>query len=164
TLHDALLDALTRKAGWVRWHWGSLQQTRPEVVAGLLLPQLQMLLAEPGIEASRIVRRPMTPSESQALAKTPEGQFYLSQGAPAEYWSVTITRNATQAWPRIAHVRTECVWIDPSAASVEKAPALFIVQDSTVSDLIEAGLPEDKILANVASGPRASARQRTELI
>ena len=163
-LHDALLDALTRKAGWVRWHWGSLKQTRTEVAAGLLLPQLQMLLAEPGIEASRIVRRPMTPAESQALAKTPEGQMYLSQGAPAEYWSVTIARNATQAWPQVSHVRTECVWIDPSAASVEKAPALFIVQDSTVSDLIEAGLPEDKILANVASGPRASARQRTELI
>ena len=27
-LHDALLDALTRKAGWVRWHWGSKQQSR----------------------------------------------------------------------------------------------------------------------------------------
>ena len=163
-LHDALLDALTRKAGWVRWHWGSLKQTRTEAAAGLLLPQLQMLLAEPGIEASRITRRPMTPAESQALAKTPEGQMYLSQGAPAEYWSVTITRNATQAWPQISHVPTECCWIDPSASSVETARAFFIVQDSTVSDLIEAGLPEDKILANVASGPRASARQRTELI
>jgi hypothetical protein len=163
-LHDALLDALTRKAGWVRWHWGATKHTRTEVAAGLLLPQLQMLLSEPGIEASRIVRRPMTPAESQALAKTPEGQLYLSQGAPAEYWSATITRSATQAWPQVSHVLTESVWIDPSAASVEQAPALFIVQDSTVSDLIEAGLPEDKILANIASGRGGAGRQRTELI
>jgi hypothetical protein len=163
-LHDALLDALTRKAGWVRWHWGSSKHTRTEVAAGLLLPQLQMLLSEPGIEASRIVRRPMTPAESQALAKTPEGQLYLSQGAPAEYWSATITRSATQAWPQVSHVLTESVWIDPSAASVEQTPALFIVQDSTVSDLIEAGLPEDKILANIASGRGSAGRQRTELI
>ena len=90
--------------------------------------------------------------------------MYLSQGASPNTGASSITRNATQAWPQISHVRTECVWIDPSAASVEKAPALFIVQDSTVSDLIEAGLPEDKILANSASGPRFSARQRTELI
>jgi len=163
-LHDALLDALTRKAGWVRWHWGSSKHTRTEVAHGLLLPQLQMLLSEPGIEASRIVRRPMTPAESQALAKTPEGRMYLQQGAPAEYWSATITRSATQAWPQVSHVLTESVWIDPSAASVETAPALFIVQDSTVSDLIEAGLPEDKILANIASGRGSAGRQRTELI
>jgi hypothetical protein len=163
-LHDALLDALTRKAGWVRWHWGSSKHTRTEVAAGLLLPQLQMLLSEPGIEASRIVRRPMTPAESQALAKTPEGRMYLQQGAPAEYWSATITRSATQAWPQVSHVLTESVWIAPEAASVETAPALFIVQDSTVSDLIEAGLPEDKILANIASGRGSAGRQRTELI
>jgi hypothetical protein len=163
-LHDALLDALTRKAGWVRWHWGSSKHTRTEVAAGLLLPQLQMLLSEPGIEASRITRRPMTPAESQALAKTPEGRMYLQQGAPAEYWSATITRSATQAWPQVSHVLTESVWIDPSAASVEQTPALFIVQDSTVSDLIEAGLPEDKILANVASGRGDGGRRRTELI
>jgi len=106
----------------------------------------------------------MTPAESQALAKTPEGRMYLQQGAPAEYWSATITRSATQAWPQVSHVLTESVWIDPSAASVETAPALFIVQDSTVSDLIEAGLPEDKILANIASGRGSAGRQRTELI
>jgi hypothetical protein len=163
-LHDALLDALTRKAGWVRWHWGSLKHTRTEVAHGLLLPQLQMLLSEPGIEASRIVRRPMTPAETQALAKTPEGRMYLQQGAPAEYWSATLTRSATKAWPQVSHVLAECVWIDPSAASVEQTPALFIVQDSTVSDLIEAGLPEDKILANLSSGRGTTQRQRTELI
>ena len=27
-LHDALLDALTRKAGWVRWHWGARADVR----------------------------------------------------------------------------------------------------------------------------------------
>jgi len=53
-LHDCLLDALVRKAGWVRWHWGARKQTRTEVCEGLLLPQLQMLLSEPGIETQRI--------------------------------------------------------------------------------------------------------------
>ena len=55
-LHDVLLDALTRKAGWVRWYWGKRQQIRTEVCEGLLLPQLQMLLADPGIQAQRIVQ------------------------------------------------------------------------------------------------------------
>ena len=77
----------------MRWYWGK-RHVRTEVCEGLLLPQLQMLLAEPGIEAQRIVRRPMLQSEQQALAKTPEGRCICSQGAPAEYWSATITRNA----------------------------------------------------------------------
>ena len=70
---------------------------------GLLQPQLQMLLAEPGIEAQRIVRRPMTQAEQQALAKTPRADV-AEQGGPAEYWSATITRSAQQAWPLVEAV------------------------------------------------------------
>ena len=162
-LHDALLDALTRKAGWVRWSWGKKQHIRTEVCAGLLLPQLQMLLSEPGIEASRIVRRPMLRSEQEALAKTPEGQLYLQQGAPAEFWSATITRNTTQAYPRVEHIPAEQVWIVADAANVETARAVFHVRDVSVSDLIEAGLPEDKILAHRAVDPM-SVRQRQQAI
>jgi hypothetical protein len=161
-LHDALLDALTRKAGWVRWYWGKRQQIRTEVCEGLLLPQLQMLLAEPGIEAQRIVRRPMLQREQEALAKTPDGQMYLSQGAPAEYWSATITRSAQQSWPVIEAVAAECVWVVADAATVEGARAVFHVRDVAASDLIEMGLPEDKVLAHRDSMMRT--RQRQEII
>jgi hypothetical protein len=164
-LHDAILDALTRKAGWIRWHWGKKQQIRTEVCEGLLLPQLQMLLAEPGIEASRIVRRPMLDHEQQALQKTQEGQMYLGQGAPAEYWSATVTRSATQPWPIVEHVPAECVWIVSDAATVESARAVFHVRDTTVSALIEAGLPADKVLAHRGTAQSGgNARQRQEAI
>ena len=162
-LHDALLDALTRKAGWVRWHWGARQQIRTEVCEGLLLPQLQMLLAEPGIEAQRIVRRPMTQGEQQALAKTPEGQMYLSQGGAAEYWSATITRSAQQAWPHdrggAGGVRVGGSWRRRRSRT---RAAVWHVRDVTVSELIEMGLPEDKVLAHRDAMMRS--QQRREVI
>jgi hypothetical protein len=161
-LHDALLDALTRKAGWVRWHWGARQASRTEVCEGLLLPQLQMLLAEPGIEASRIIRRPMLPQEQQALAKTPEGQMYLSQGAAAELWSATLTRSTSRGWPHITQRPAECIWIDPGASTVATAKALWDVRDVTVSELLEMGLPEDKVLAHRGRGQ--DMRRRQEVI
>ena len=131
-IHDALLDALTRKAGWVRWSWGSKRQLRTEVCQGLLLPQLQMLLAEPGIEAQRITRRPMTPEETEYLQKTPEGAMFLQNGQPAEYWGATLTRTAQKAWPVIEHIPAECVWIVADANSVDTAKAVFHVRDTTV--------------------------------
>jgi hypothetical protein len=121
-----------------------------------------MLLAEPGIEAQRIVRRPMTQGEQQALAKTSDGQMWLSQGGAAEYWSATITRSAQQAWPLIEAVPAECMWIDPGAATVEEARAVWHVRDVTVSELIEMGLPEDKVLAHRDVMMRS--QQRRELI
>ena len=143
-LHDCLLDALTRKAGWVRWHWGAKRSVRTEVCEGLLLPQLQMLLAEPGIEASRIVRRPMTQGEQQALAKSPDGQMYLQQGAPARYWAATITRTASRSWRMIEAVSPECVWVVADANTVEGARAIFHVRDVSASDLIEMGCPRTR--------------------
>ena len=145
-LHDALLDALTRKAGWVRWSWGKRSQIRTEVAEGLLLPQLQMLLSEPGIEAQRIVRRPMTQDEQKAMQKAPEGQMYMQQGGPPEYWSATITRTAQQAWPVIESVPAECVWIVSDASTVKEARAVFHVRDVPASDLIEMGLDAHAVL------------------
>ena len=161
-LHDCLLDGLTRKAGWVRWYWGAKKAIRTEVCNNLLLPQLQVLLAEPGIEAQRIVRRPMTREEVDGLSKTPEGRMYLQQGAPAEYWSATITREASKAWPVIEAVPAECVWIVADANTVEGARGVFHVRDVPASELIEMGLPEDKVLAH--RDGLQNARQRRELI
>jgi len=162
-LHDALLDALTRKAGWVRWYWGAKNDVRTGVCEGLLLPQLQMLLAEPGIEAQRIVRRPMLQTEQQALAKSPDGQMYLSQGGQPEYWSATITRNSQQAWPRVEAVPAECVWIVADSATVEESRGVFHVRDVTASELIEMGLPEDKVLAH-RDIMMMNTRQRQQMI
>jgi hypothetical protein len=158
-LHDALLDALTRKAGWVRWSWGKKQQIRTEVAEGLILPQLQMLLAEPGIEAQRIVRRPMTRAEQEAMAKTPEGQMYLGQGGPPEYWSATITRSVQQAWPIVESVPSECVWVVSDASTVKEARGVFHVRDVSASDLIEMGLDEHAVLRAGGSAPTTQWRR-----
>ena len=161
-LHDALLDALTRRAGWVRWYWGAKRHVRTEVCEGLLLPQLQMLLSEPGIEAQRIVRRPMTQEEQQAVAKTQDGQMYLSSGGPPEYWSATMTRTAQQSWPQVEAVPSECVWVVADAATVEDARGIFHVRDVPASHLIEMGLPEDKVMAHCDTMMRP--QQRREII
>src|SRR5215472_4787745 len=162
-LHDTLLDALTRKAGWIRWSWGARRANRTEVCNNLLLPQLQLLLSEPGIAAQRIVRRPMTQPEVQAVQRTPEGQMYLSQGGPPEYWAATITRTAANAWPIIEAVPAESVWVDPDATTLETARAVFHVRDRVpASDLIEMGLPADKVIAH--GGAATDAGRRSEVI
>jgi hypothetical protein len=165
-LHDCLLDALTRKAGWVRWYWGKREYTRTEVCEGLLLPQLQMLLAEPGIEAQRIVRRPMLQSEIQAMQKTADGAMYLQQvqqsGQQPEIWSARITRHTAQAWPQVQAVPAECVWVVSDANDVQGARGIFHVRDVPATELIEAGLPEDKVLAH--SDTMMRPQQRREAI
>jgi hypothetical protein len=161
-LHDVLLDALTRKAGWVRWHWGARRQIRTEVCEGLLQPQLQMILSQPGIEAQRLVRRPMLQQEIEAVQKTQQGAMYLQQGGAPEYWSATITRSAQQAWPIVEAVPSECVWVAADASTVENARAIFHVRDVPASELIEMGLPEERVLshADVVMRPE----QRSEMI
>ena len=161
-LHDVLLDALTRKAGWVRWYWGKRQQLRTEVCENMLMPQLQLLLAEPGIETQRIVRRPMTDLEIKATQRTPDGQMYLAQGGPPEYWSAVISRSTQQAWPVVEAVPSDCVWIVADASNVEGARAVFHVRDVPASDLIEMGLPAHEVLTNQDTMLRP--RQRTEMI
>ena len=161
-LHDVLLDALTRKAGWVRWYWGKREQVRTDVCEGLLMPQLQMLLSQPGIEAQRIVRRPMTQEEQQTMMKTPDGAMYLQSGAPAEMWAATITRTAQQNWPCVEAVPSECVWVVADADTVADTRGIFHVRDVPASDLIEMGLPADKVLSYCDTMMRP--QQRREII
>ena len=121
----------------------------PRFARVLLLLRLQMLIAEPGIEAQRITRRPMTPEETKYIQKTPEGTMFLQNGQPAEYWGATLTRTAQKAKrPVIEHIPAECVWIVADANSVDTAKAVFHVRDTAVSDLIEASLPEFEVLAH----------------
>jgi hypothetical protein len=161
-LHDVLVDALTRKAGWCRWYWGKRETTRTEVCENLLLPQLQLLLAEPGIEAQRIVRRPIQQSELQLLMKVPEVSMYLQQGGTPEYWSATITRHAAQNWPVVEAVPSQCVWVVSDADTIDTAKGIFHIRDVVASDLIEMGLPEDKVLAHTEHA--MNPRMRREII
>lgn len=158
-LHDVLLDALTRKAGWVRWYWGKRKAVRTEVCEGLLMPQLAILLSQPGVQAHRIVRRPMLEDELKACAATPEGAVYLQQGGPREYWSANITRSAAQAWPMIDSVPAEMVWVVADANTVEGARGIWHVRDVPASDLIEQGLPADKVLAHCDTMMRPQLRR-----
>ena len=165
-LHDAILDALTRRVGWVRWYWGQQRAQRTEDCDRLLAPQLQILLREPGITAQRITRRPMLPNEIRAVSGTPEGMAYFQAGGPAIFYAARITRAAARAWPIVEAVGSECVWIVPDADQVSNARAIFHVRDLPASDLIAAGLPRDKVLAaasdNIAPGRtrEATARDR----
>jgi hypothetical protein len=158
-LHDVLLDALTRKAGWVRWYWGKRKAVRTEVCEGLLMPQLAILLAQPGVKAHRIVRRPMLQEEAKAIVQTPEGAMYLQQGGAPEIWSANITRSAAQSWPLIEAVPAEMVWVVADANTVEGARGIFHVRDVPASDLIEQGLPEDKVMAHCDTLMRPQQRR-----
>ena len=161
-LHDVILDALTRRIGWVRWYWGQQRSQRVEECDRLLLPQLQALLQEPGITAQRIVRRPMLPNEVRAVAATPEGAAYLQAGAPQMFYAARITRSAARAWPIVEAVPSECVWIVADADQVGTARAVFHVRDVPATDLISAGLPADKVLRSASNIP--NYRQRQEAV
>ena len=161
-LHDVLLDALTRKAGWARWYWGKREQIRTDVCEGLLQPQLQMLLAQPGIEAQRIVRRPMTDEEVSTLQKTPDrGDVSAAGWRPrnvgGDYYADGAAKLAV-----VEAVPAECVWVVADANDVGTARGIFHVRDVPASDLIEMGLPEDKILSYCDTMMRP--QQRREMI
>ena len=162
-LHDCLLDALTRKAGWVRWYWGARRDVRTEVCEGLLLPQLQMLLAEPGSRRNASSAAPCCRAKCRRWAKRRTARCVSQPGRRAgEYWSATITRSQQQAWPIVEAVPAECVWVVADANTVQDARAIFHVRDVSATELIEMGLPEDKVLAH--RDMMMSARQRTQII
>lgn len=160
-LHDALLEMLTRKSGWVRWSWGMQRATRTEVCEGLLAPQLQMLMAEPGVTAYHIAKRPMLPREQQAAMMSPESAAYLQQGGEPMLYSARITRQHAQALPRVEALRAESVWIVADAETVATARAVFVVSDAMVGDLIAAGLPEEEVIEHASAAARTD-RQRRE--
>jgi len=162
-LHDALLNALTRKVGWIRWRWGSQRAVRIEECNNLLAPQLQFLLQESGITAQRIARRPMLPHELRAVAATPEGDAYLKAGGEPMFYSARITRHAARGWPVVEAVMNESVWVVADADNPAKARAIFHVRDVPCSDLIEAGLPREEVLHCAGSGTLGN-RQRREAV
>jgi len=162
-LHDAILNALTRKVGWIRWRWGERRAQRVEDCDRLLAPQLSALLQEPGIIAQRIVKRPMLPSEQRAFAATPEGAAYFQAGGPPVLFGARITRTSARSWPIVESVDPASVWIVADADQVDTARAVFHVRDLPASDLIAAGLPEDEVM-RAATVESISPRLRREAV
>lgn len=162
-LHDALLHALTRRVGWIRWRWGARRENRVEECNNLLAPQLQALLRQPGITAQRVTKRPMLPSEQRAIAATAEGAAYFQVGGEPVLFSALITRSVARSWPQIESVDPECVWVVSDADQVETARAIFHVRDLPASDLIAAGLPADDVL-RAATVEMVAPRTRRELM
>lgn len=162
-LHDAMLNALTRKVGWIRWRWGKQRAVRIEECNNLLAPQLQFLLQESGITAQRIARRPMLPHELRAVSATPEGAAYIQAGGEPMFYSAKLTRHAARGWPIVESVMNEAVWVVADADDPKKARAIFHVRDVPASALIEAGLPRDEVLSRASSGIMGN-RQRREAI
>lgn len=162
-LHDALLNALTRKVGWIRWKWGARRDSRVEECNNLLAPQLQALLRQPGITAQRVIKRPMLASEQRAVAATAEGAAYFQAGGEPVLFSALITRSVARSWPHIESVEPECVWVVSDADQTETARAIFHVRHVPASDLIAAGLPAAEVLA-AASAESVAPRQRRELM
>lgn len=85
--------------------------------------------------------------------------MYLQGGGAAEYWSAVLQRSASQPWPVLEHVAADCVWIVADAATVEGANAVWHVRDVPVGELIEMGLPEDKVLAHRGRGEDVRGRR-----
>ena len=162
-LHDAILNGLTRRIGWVRWRWGEQRAVRIEECNNLLAPQLQFLLQESGITAQRISRRPMLPHELRAVAATEEGDAFIKAGGEPVFYSARITRHAQRGWPIVESVMNDSVWITPDSDSPQKASAIFHVRDVPAGDLIAAGLPADEILRH-SEATLGTNRQRREAI
>jgi hypothetical protein len=161
-LHDAMLDALTRRVGWLRWRWGERRAQRVEDCERLLAPQLSALLAEPGIVAQRITKRPMLPNEQRAVENTPEGMAYFQAGGPPVFYGARILRSAARAWPIVEVVPPECVWIVADADQAQTARAIFHIRDVPASDLIAAGLPAEAV-ERAAAADGTTTRRRQEL-
>ena len=161
-LHDAILNALTRKVGWLRWRWGERRSQRVEDCDRLLSPQLRALLAEPGIIAQRVTKRPMLPSEQRAITATPEGAAYFGAGGPPVLYGARITRTAARSWPIVESVSPESIWIVADADQAQTARAIFHIRDLPASDLIAAGLPAEAV-HRAAQAETTTPRQRREL-
>jgi hypothetical protein len=160
-LHDAILNALTRRVGWLRWRWGERRSQRVEDCDRLLAPQLTALLAEPGIVAQRVTKRPMLPSEQRAILATPEGMAYFQAGGPPHLYGARITRTAARSWPIVESVAPESVWIVADADQAQTARAIFHIRDLPASDLIAAGLPAEAV-HRAAQAETTTPRQRRE--
>jgi hypothetical protein len=142
-VHDAVLDSMQLKTGWIRWWWDYAVDVKTEHYFGLLEPQAAVLLGQPGVRAIRVVRRAATPDENFGVQASPEARVVqLDPQRPLLVYDATITRRAPRNRPRIQAVPSEQVLIDPDATGPHDARFLGYWRVVTVSDLVALGFDE----------------------
>jgi hypothetical protein len=157
-IHDAVLDALVRRVGWVRWWWDDTPRVVTETYDGLLEPQAAGLLQEEGVTALRVTRRRATAEEAQALLASPEGAaLAMMPGVPPVLYKATVTRRERRAVPRLKAVPGEQILFDPDATCVEDARRIFHVRQVPAGELIAAGFDAEEVLAAAAKPGHAEA-------
>lgn len=145
-LHDALLDALTLRAGWIETYWDDSAETIMESFDGLLEPQAAALMVQPGAEPVRLARRPASDAEIAAILAAPEGAALAAlPGVRPMLYSLTLRTRRRRAKPCLRAVAAESVLIDPDASDVASARFAAVQIQALVSDLIAEGLPPDEI-------------------
>jgi len=151
--HDGILDALTRRVGWLRWWWEDYGPPRTESYGGLLEPQLQQLLAEPQVTALRITRRAATEDELEALMAGPEGQILaVMPGTRPMLYRAEVTRRRRRPRPCFMAVPSEQIRISPDAQTVAAAAGVFHDRRVRVGELVARGLDREAVLDAADSG------------
>jgi hypothetical protein len=151
-LHDAMIDAFQLKVGWIKWWWDYSISVKSEHYYGLIESQMQKLVAEPGVQAMRVVRRQATPAEQSGVLSSPEAQVVqLRPGQPLLVYDAQITRRSPRNRPRLMAVPSEQILID-SDASGPADPCLRFIghwRIVTVSDLVALGFPQDLVESRI---------------
>src|SRR5580765_2991402 len=158
-VHDAVLDALVRRVGFVRWWWDDSTSVATETYDNLVEPQLQAVLSEPGVTALHITRRAATQADLQAFNNSPEGQVLANLPGlqPLMLYRATVTRRHKEGRPVLRAVPGEQVYVDPDAATLGEARRLFHVRQVTVSDLIARGF-DPELVIDAAQAPKRPER------
>jgi hypothetical protein len=151
-IHDAVLDSLELKAGWIHWFWDYATEVKTEHYYGLLEPQCSALVTEPGVTALRVVRREATPGERAGILASPESQVtQLRPGMPLLLFDAQITRKSPRNRPRLCAVPSEQVMIDTDALGPHDPMMRFICRRRTVtvSELVALGFPRDLVMTRI---------------
>lgn len=151
-LHDSITDAFQLKVGWIKWWWDFSIHVKTEHYYGLIESQMQKLVAEPGVQAMRVVRRQATPAEQSGVLSSPEAQIVqLRPGQPLLVYDAQITRRSPRNRPRLMAVPSEQILID-SDANGPNDPCLRFIghwRIVTVSDLVALGFPQELVESRI---------------
>jgi hypothetical protein len=125
-LHQFIKDALMQKNGILKAYYSKYDEVKKESYTGLVDMQIQMLLAEPGVELV-----------SHTSTETPEGVLH----------DVKIGRTTTAGSIVVEAVAPEHFRVATSHNSILLKDCRFCahVEDKTVSDLIKMGYPRELV-------------------
>jgi hypothetical protein len=151
-IHDAILDSMQLKVGWLKWWWDYSHDVKTEFYFCLLAPQLAGLLAQAGVTALRVVRRQARPDERAGILASPEAQVVgIDPRQPLLVYDAQITRGSPKNRPRLMAVPSEQVLIDTDANGPNDPCLRFIChwRIVTVSDLVALGFPLELVESRI---------------